>query len=149
MITKPPRVARVALVAVVFAALVALSACSSGVTPSGAASQESEQETHVLEESAATKAEVPVGLPSVAAGPEESTPAILPDESDEQHESDPTAEPEGSVSGIDAANVIAAALVIAAGGDIEQAILEGQFTIAEVDAAVEAIESGTLGDYVG
>jgi hypothetical protein len=45
---------------------------------------------------------------------------------------------------LDEANVLAAALVIASGGDVEQAILDGSFTAAEVTAAVEALETGTL-----
>jgi hypothetical protein len=48
---------------------------------------------------------------------------------------------------VDGANVIAVALVIASGGAIEEALLDGEFTLAEVEAAVEAIETGTLGRY--
>ena len=59
-------------------------------------------------------------------------------------DSDATAE-----AGLDGSNVIAAALVIAAGGDVEQALLNGEFTVNEVDAAVAAIESGTLSQYAG
>ena len=48
---------------------------------------------------------------------------------------------------IEPSNVLAAAVVIAGGGDIEAALFSGEFTLAEVEAAVEAIETGTLERY--
>lgn len=49
---------------------------------------------------------------------------------------------------LDPDNVVAAALVIASDGDIESALLNGEFTVEEVEAAVEAIETGALTDYL-
>jgi len=44
--------------------------------------------------------------------------------------------------------VLAAAVVVVAGGDIEQALLEDLFSLDELDAAIDAIESGTLERFV-
>ncbi len=44
--------------------------------------------------------------------------------------------------------VLAAAVVVVAGGDIEQALLEDLFSLDELDAAIDAIESGTLERYL-
>ena len=44
--------------------------------------------------------------------------------------------------------VLAAAVLIMSDGDLEAAIREGLITEAEADAALAALESGTLSDYV-
>lgn len=44
--------------------------------------------------------------------------------------------------------IVAAAVLIASGGDLEAAILDGVVTEAEAEAALLAIEHGTLGDVL-
>jgi len=50
--------------------------------------------------------------------------------------------------GLDAEGVVAAALLIASGGDLEAAISAGLVTEAEANAAIEALDSGTLTDLL-
>ena len=58
---------------------------------------------------------------------------------------DPTLEPDA----LDRGGVIAAVVLIAGGGDLEGAILEGVVTEAEAEAALLALENGTLDELLG
>ena len=58
---------------------------------------------------------------------------------------DPFAPPDA----LDRGGVIAAVVLIAGGGDLEAAILEGVVTEAEAEAALLALENGTLEELLG
>ena len=58
---------------------------------------------------------------------------------------DPVAPPDA----LDRGGVIAAVVLIAGGGDLEAAILEGVVTEAEAEAALLALENGTLEELLG
>ena len=58
---------------------------------------------------------------------------------------DPLAPPDA----LDRGGVIAAVVLIAGGGDLEAAILEGVVTEAEAEAALLALENGTLEELLG
>lgn len=45
--------------------------------------------------------------------------------------------------------VLEAAIIILTAGDLEAALAEGRITESEVDAAIEALDDGTLAFYVG
>lgn len=62
----------------------------------------------------------------------------------------PVAEPSVEITGTPLRHeaIVAAAVVIASGGDLEAAILDGVVTEAEAEAALQAIEDGTLGELL-
>ena len=112
--------------------------CSSGAEPEATSRSSVDAPTNVFSDTAPSTTSVEVELPSgaaMAAPTSTGAPAT-------------TAPLDAAAPQIDSANVVGAAMVIAAGGDIEQALLEGQFSLAEVDAAIRAIETGTLSDYL-
>jgi len=149
---RPPFITRAGIAAIALTGLLLVAGCSGGgVAPSsgeqavphdhssGDVHDEGHNDDgHILEESSATKVQIRTERPSADDDPGGGLPMTDVD--------DGSAPETGE---LDPANVIAAALVIAAGGDIEQAIIEGQFTVDEVEAAAEAIETDSLGDYVG
>ena len=112
--------------------------CSSGTEPEATSRSSVDVPTSATADTGPATTSVQVELPSGAAMAAPSTTAAAPT----------TAPVETTVAPIDSANVVGAAMVIAAGGDIEQALLEGQFSLAEVDAAIRAIETDTLSDYL-
>ena len=49
---------------------------------------------------------------------------------------------------LDSTRVLAAAVAVAAGGDVEQALLDDVFSLVELDAAIAALEMGNLDRYL-
>ena len=113
-----------------FGALVALTALAGCGTNAG--SNESRAKA-VVEVSETTGG---VGAPKAA--------PTLP-ASDAADETDPGQAVDES---LDSARVLAAAVVVATGGDVEQALLDDVFSLVELDAAVAALEMGNLDRYL-
>ena len=67
-----------------------------------------------------------------------------------RHAPTPDAEPEADTltEPVDIEAIVAAAVLIASGGDLEAAILDGSISETAAEAALQAIEDGTLGELL-
>ncbi|MCP3935358.1 MAG: hypothetical protein GY708_08300 [Actinomycetia bacterium] len=137
---------------VVVGATLALGACASDdVSPTAV---ETRDETAATIAQATDDAAAPIDIPGAGdddepAGLARAEPEAAPADTEADGESgEPTSNDGVAVIGdVSDDGVLAAAVIIMSDGDLEGAIADGVVTEAEAEAALVAIESGTLGQY--
>ncbi|MGY9073283.1 MAG: hypothetical protein ACKVHU_10105 [Acidimicrobiales bacterium] len=135
----PPKSSKHKIVAVCTGALLVLSACSSGSTDLGT-SAASEPISVVTAPTNAALVDGGAQLPiETETGPSKAVEIAQPGLTTDGSTPD--------FAAITSEGVLTAAVLVVSNGDLEGAIASGIVTEAEAEAALAAVENGTLGDY--
>lgn len=134
-------------VAAVVAGIVLAAGCTSGAQASDSATVVSDQSnTSEVESTTSIAAPGAVGR-DVAVAPPTSTPATGLSGEEQASTTLPALVAASPSADLTDDGVLAAAVIIVSGGDLETAIAEGLVSEAEAEAALAAIASGSLSDY--